>query len=74
MGNHHAAALLVYDVLNPASLANPLVSLAHPHDLLSANAFHGGYYRCGIKPAALAKLQFLSGKLLGRAKAPISHL
>lgn len=68
------AALLVYDVLNPASLANPRVSLAHPHDLLSANAFHGGYYRCGIKPAALAKLQFLSGKLLGRAKAPISHL
>ena len=68
------AALLVYDVLNPASLANPRVSLAHPHDLLSANAFHGGYYRCGIKPAALAKLQFLSGKLLGRAKAPLSHL
>lgn len=36
------AALLVYDVKNPLSPANPSVALSHPHEILSSNAFHGG--------------------------------
>jgi len=66
------AALLVHDVTGPTSPANPNVALAHPHDLLSSNAFHGGTFRVGVKPAQLASLQFVYGKLFGRAKAPLA--
>ena len=62
-------ALLVSDVHDPQAKANPATSLAHPYELFSHQAFHGGSFRVGIKPAQLAKLFYISGKLLGPASA-----
>lgn len=63
------AALLVHDVSNPAAKAHPKVRMAHPYELFSHEAFHGGTFRVGVKPAQLGKLFYISGKLLGPASA-----
>jgi hypothetical protein len=42
-------ALLVADLRDDASRANPSVKLANPYQLFEYNAFHGGVWRCGYK-------------------------
>lgn len=44
-------ALLIHDLRNPKSAANPKTELKHPLCLFQATSFHGGIYRC---PYALA--------------------
>jgi len=41
------AALLLHDLLDKASPANPAVKLVHPLELQARNACHGGAQRCG---------------------------
>jgi len=65
------AALLVHDLRSPEAPANPRTALAHPWDLASCEAFHGGSFRVGVKPQALGPLFFLYGKLFGAAKQPV---
>jgi len=43
------AALLVNDLQNPSSVANPAIPLANPMQLFAATAFHGGAWRTGYK-------------------------
>jgi len=64
------AALLVHDLTNAAAMANPMAPpMSHPHDLFSAQAFHGGSFCCGPRPGELGTLFYLAGKLLGPASA-----
>jgi hypothetical protein len=52
-------ALLVNDLRNPLSTANPTVRLPHPLNLFTEQSFHGGIWRCAFSidsvgvPAAL---------------------
>lgn len=39
-------ALLIHDLRNPRSAANPANELAHPLCLFQATSFHGGIWRC----------------------------
>jgi len=39
-------ALLIHDLRNPKSAANPANELAHPLCLFQATSFHGGIWRC----------------------------
>jgi len=39
-------ALLIHDLRNPKSAANPSTQLPHPLCLFQATAFHGGIWRC----------------------------
>jgi len=41
--------ILVHDIRNPKSAANPSVKLANPLELFKYGAFHGGISRCGYK-------------------------
>lgn len=68
------AALLVHDVSDSSSPANPRTPLAHPNELFSKQCFHGGTFRLAIKPSQLGTLFFLGGKLLGKAARPQSAL
>jgi len=65
------AALLVHDLKNKDSIAHPKIALAHPWDLASIQAFHGGSFRLGVKPAALGILWVLYGKLFGAGAQPL---
>jgi hypothetical protein len=40
------AALLIHDVKNPASAAQPSTKLQHPLCLLQKTSFNGGFWRC----------------------------
>mmetsp|Transcript_128340 Transcript_128340/g.411294 ORF Transcript_128340/g.411294 Transcript_128340/m.411294 type:complete len:776 (-) Transcript_128340:630-2957(-) len=40
------AALLIHDLRNPASAAQPATKLQHPLCLFQATSFHGGIWRC----------------------------
>merc|ERR1712014_408143 len=40
------AALLIHDLKNPASAAQPTSTLSHPLSLLQKTSFHGGLWRC----------------------------
>ena len=42
-------ALLVNDLRNPKSVANPANKLDNPFELFSVGSFHGGVWRCGYK-------------------------
>lgn len=56
-----AAAVLVHDLRNPASAANPAVPLAHPHESFMAAANPGGRWRVPLEPgSALPVLEWLS--------------
>ena len=68
------AALLVHDITDPQSLANPAQALAHPAMLHSSTAFHGGTFRAGIKQADLGRLFVVGGKFFGRPAQPVSNL
>jgi hypothetical protein len=46
------AAMLVHDLRNPASPANPQVSLAHPHEAFMFAANPGGRWRAPFDPAS----------------------
>jgi len=43
------AGLLVNDLKNPLSVAQPERKLKNPMDIFSENSFHGGCWRCGWK-------------------------
>merc|ERR1712203_504965 len=40
------AALLIHDLKNPKSAAQPSSALPHPLSLLQRTSFHGGLWRC----------------------------
>jgi hypothetical protein len=57
-------ALLIHDVCNPNSIAQPATPLGHPSELFTVQAFHGGSFRLGAKPTSLGKLWFILGSLV----------
>jgi hypothetical protein len=57
------AGLLVHDVSHVSSPAQPGVRLSHPSELFTAQAFHGGSFRLGAKPASLASLWYMLGSV-----------
>lgn len=57
------AALLVRDLRDPASYANPAVSLDHPADLFSQAAAHGGMWRSPYDPRSVLKAAAVLGMI-----------
>lgn len=55
------AALLVHDLRNPASSANPATALDHPHDLFFHGANHGGLWRNAFAPRSVLGLAVVLG-------------
>lgn len=55
------AALLVHDLRNPASAANPDVALANPMDLFAAGANHGGLWRSAYAPRSVLDIAAVLG-------------
>jgi hypothetical protein len=48
------AALLIHDLKNPASAAQPCTELAHPLCLLEKTSFNGGLWRCPYSMTTIA--------------------
>lgn len=68
-----AAAVLVHDVRDPASAANPAVPLRHPHESFMRAANPGGRWRVPLEPgSALPVLQRLV-KVPGLPASPVRH-
>lgn len=63
-------ALLVHDVCNGQSPSQPSTPLAHPSELFTLQAFHGGSFRLGAKPASLGRLWFLLGSIVAADPRP----
>jgi hypothetical protein len=61
------AALLVHDLRNPASVANPDTPLANPMDQFSALANHGGLWRTAYAPRSVLGIAALMGLLDSRS-------
>ena len=61
------AALLVHDLRNPASAANPETPLANPMDQFSALANHGGLWRTAYSPRSVLGIAALMGLLDSRS-------
>ena len=61
------AALLVHDLRNPASVANPATTLANPMDQFSALANHGGLWRTAYSPRSVLGIAALMGLLDSRS-------
>jgi hypothetical protein len=61
------AALLVHDLRNPASVANPATALANPMDQFSALANHGGLWRTAYSPRSVLGIAALMGLLDSRS-------
>ncbi|CAD7969094.1 unnamed protein product [Amoebophrya sp. A25] len=59
------AALLVNDLRNPLSVANPDRKLRNPMELFSENSFHGGAWRCAYKYNAIG-LPSIAAGLVGK--------
>jgi hypothetical protein len=55
------AALLVHDLRNPASVANPATPLAHPAQLFWDGANHGGLWRTPYAPRSVLGLAVVLG-------------
>lgn len=55
------SALLVHDLRNPMSAANPSVSLANPMDLFAQSANHGGLWRAAYAPRSVLGVAALLG-------------
>ena len=55
------ATLLVHDLCNPTSPANPAVDLAHPDDQLMHAAAHAGLWRTAYAPRSVLPLAVLLG-------------
>lgn len=61
------AALLVHDLRNPASSANPATSLENPMDLFVRGANHGGLWRAAYSPRSVLGIAALLGMFESRA-------
>jgi hypothetical protein len=57
------AALLVYDLRNPASFANPETELPHDWQLFAQAANHGGLWRSPFEPRSVLSLAVARGAL-----------
>lgn len=55
------AALLVHDLRNPGSVAQPSTELGHPYELFAAAAIHGGIWRLGYEARSVLPLALLLG-------------
>jgi len=55
------AAMLVHDLRNPASVANPATPLVHPLELLWSGAAHGGLWRNAFAPRSVLGLAVVLG-------------
>lgn len=64
-------ALLVADLRDPASYANPKVTLKNPYQLFEHNSFHGGVWRCGYKLDTIGEVSVVYF-LLANYSLPIS--
>ena len=61
------AALLVHDLRNSASAANPMTPLANPMDLYVQAANHGGLWRAAYAPRSVLGVAALLGMFESRA-------
>lgn len=61
------AAMLVHDLRNPESAANPDVSLGNPMDLFSSAANHGGLWTTGYEPRSVLGFAAALGMFESRA-------
>ena len=61
------AALLVHDLRNPLSAANPSTTLANPMDLFVAGANHGGLWRSPYAPRSVLGVAAVLGMFESRA-------
>lgn len=61
------AAMLVHDLRNPVSSANPGTSLAHPLDLFVDGANPGGMWRCPYEPNSIMAAAAVAGLFERRA-------
>lgn len=61
------AALLVHDLRNPDSAANPSVPLDHPLDLFIEGANHGGLWRLAYAPRSVLGVAAVLGMFESRA-------
>lgn len=57
------AALLVHDLNNEASVANPRVSIENAMDLFAAQALHGGMWRAPYEPRSVLGFAAATGRL-----------
>eukprot|EP00392_Amoebophrya_sp_AT5.2_P017627 g18022.t1 len=62
--NSVMAALLINDLRNPLSVANPARKLKNPMQLFTENAAHGGAWRCGWKFGSLGGATVLAAVLV----------
>ena len=61
------AAMLVHDLRNPASPANPATELTNPMDLFASGANHGGLWRAAYAPRSVLGIAALLGMFESRA-------
>ena len=61
------AAMLVHDLRNPTSPANPATELANPMDLFASGANHGGLWRAAYAPRSVLGIAALLGMFESRA-------
>ncbi len=61
------AAMLVHDLRNPASPANPATELTNPMDLFARGANHGGLWRAAYAPRSVLGIAALLGMFESRA-------
>jgi hypothetical protein len=61
------AALLVHDLRNPMSAANPDIALDNPMDLFAQSANHGGLWRAAYAPRSVLGVAALLGMFNPRA-------
>lgn len=61
------AAMLVHDLRNPASPANPSTELTNPMDLFVSGANHGGLWRAAYAPRSVLGIAALLGMFESRA-------
>ena len=60
------AAMRVHDLRNPQGAAHPAVTLAHPLQLLSEGANHGGLWRVPYLPRSVLPFAALLGMMKRR--------
>jgi hypothetical protein len=61
------AAMLVHDLRNPTSTANPATPLVNPMDLFASGANHGGLWRAAYAPRSVLGIAALLGMFESRA-------
>mmetsp|Transcript_14038 Transcript_14038/g.17038 ORF Transcript_14038/g.17038 Transcript_14038/m.17038 type:complete len:137 (+) Transcript_14038:1-411(+) len=58
------AALLIFDLCNPNSTANPKVKLENPMDFLVSNGVHSGLWRSPYATESIGKAAYFYGLFL----------